>query len=1404
MGSIPPDRSTPAMPTKRQNIATPAIAEADALQRTVLHALCLGATFRTRTWLHALLDMLAGRDGPRRHTADSIRAAMLAAQAAGWIEAHPSRQGLWRLATGVDEAVLLELLDHPNLDSMVEALSHVDGVADPRSPYRRFQSLETAVAVLRLQLLAGKPLDEVASRWKEACAWIGWDTAVRYATRSATSVALLKRLHPALQAQLLADRLAHVLDSWQADPWPVESLARELLATPGLQNDLRLLTLLAQYRLCSGRDGDAIESMQPLRGERDEANDRDALFQAVEGAVCAGQGRWAEAQQRYEGALSMLKKISGQRRHLLPEPLQWPYLQCLLAQRTTASLDKALRFCLAEAGQRRPTVDTPWGVVALALQMQRGDVPRQLHVFHVARGSGLDVHFWQWLMRAWLKDDGAAESLSKDESAAAQALRSGLKAAGLQRLHDQLEDALNVLHGRPVRSTFFVTGVQQTWQAALAALAGIGGAARSAASDTAAQDVRICWSVDLNSTGGIMDVVPFEQKRGARGWTKPQPVSLRKLSQSTKLAAHDAHVVACVQRAPSAGARELRLDLAGAVMALVGHPAVELKERPGVTVTLETSQPRLEVEDAGDQLRLSVHPALRAARTSWYGASAGEQRAADALGAITVIRDGSQRARVVRFTPEQRRAAMLLNDGLIVPKSASEQLQAVLQGLAAHFEVHADAGLDARDVAAISSLRAELKPAGDGLHLRLVVAPFGDDGPRCVPGHGRSRMIATVKAQTLRAVRDLAVEQEYVDQVLQACPLLAAAGDDIAEFEVLNAEDALSVLETLSKLDYVQALDWPAGRAVSVVPVELRQLRVQVRAEREWFALSGGVPIDEAQVLGIEQLLQWSASARGRFVPLGEGRYLALTQELRSRIADLAAVAEVQRGQTTVPAAAIAWLDHALQGADWQADEVLLQRLDRLAASRQQEPQLPAALQAQLRTYQLEGYQWAMRLASAGWGACLADDMGLGKTLQALAVLQARAAGGPALVVAPTSLTGNWLGEARRFAPSLTLSLYADDANRDALLRDANAGEVVLVSYQLLQLNAEAFAARPWHTLVLDEAQALKNSAAKRTQAVQTLQADFRLALSGTPIENRLAELWSIMQVCNAGLLGSLARFNERFAGPIERERDREAQRTLKRLVAPFVLRRTKAQVLDDLPPRTELALMVQPDEHERAHYEALRRQALASSEAVLAEGGGQAQINVLAQLTRLRRAACDPRLVSPQLGRAGSKVQAFGELAAELVANGHKALVFSQFVDFLGLLREPLDAAGIQYQYLDGSTPAAERTRRVAAFQAGVGSLFLISLKAGGFGLNLTVADYVVIADPWWNPAAEDQASGRAHRIGQVRPVTVYRLVNAGTLEERIVELHQHKRALAEGVLEGADTGGVLDARALVELMRG
>jgi SNF2 family DNA or RNA helicase len=453
-------------------------------------------------------------------------------------------------------------------------------------------------------------------------------------------------------------------------------------------------------------------------------------------------------------------------------------------------------------------------------------------------------------------------------------------------------------------------------------------------------------------------------------------------------------------------------------------------------------------------------------------------------------------------------------------------------------------------------------------------------------------------------------------------------------------------------------------------------------------------------------------------------------------------------------------------------------------------PQLPSTLQAELRDYQREGFEWLARLAHWGVGACLADDMGLGKTLQALALLLARAPGGPALVVAPTSVCMNWISEAARFAPTLKVKLFGP-GDRAQMLDELEPFDLVVVSYGLLQLEAPLFVKPRWHTIVLDEAQAIKNAHTRRSQAVMALQGDFRMVATGTPLENHLGELWNLFRFINPGLLGTSDQFNLRFAGPIERAQDKRteaaARARLRRLIQPFILRRTKAQVLAELPPRTEIVLPVELSEEETALYESLRREAL-DKLASLEAPQNQKAIQILAEMMKLRRACCNPELVAPGAGIASSKLAAFARLAGDLLENRHKVLVFSQFVDHLSLIRKLLDERGVRYQYLDGSTPMQERKKRVDAFQAGDGDVFLISLKAGGVGINLTAADYVIHMDPWWNPAVEDQASDRAHRMGQQRPVTIYRLVARHTIEEGIVDLHKHKRDLADSLLEGSD----------------
>jgi SNF2 family DNA or RNA helicase len=360
--------------------------------------------------------------------------------------------------------------------------------------------------------------------------------------------------------------------------------------------------------------------------------------------------------------------------------------------------------------------------------------------------------------------------------------------------------------------------------------------------------------------------------------------------------------------------------------------------------------------------------------------------------------------------------------------------------------------------------------------------------------------------------------------------------------------------------------------------------------------------------------------------------------------------------------------------------------------------ELPDGFRATLRDYQLKGYQWMQRLASVGLGACLADDMGLGKTVQSIAVLLARAGDGPSLVLAPTSVCSNWETEVEAFAPQLKL-ICLREGDRGTLLRSASNFDVVICTYGLLSLEAERLQQVQWGTVILDEGQNIKNSLTKRSQAVMDLKAGFRIVLSGTPIENHLAELWNLFRFLNPGLLGTIEQFRKRFQDPIERNNDSIALDRLKRIVSPFLLRRIKNKVLHELPPITEIVLELEPSIAERTILETLRRQYLEDL-----DDNKDKTMQVLAALMRLRRACCNVDLIKPGLNIPSSKLEAFLDLVEELREGDHRALVFSQFVDHLTILRKALDERGTKYQYLDGSTSVRKRAEAVAAFQAGQG----------------------------------------------------------------------------------------------------
>lgn len=479
---------------------------------------------------------------------------------------------------------------------------------------------------------------------------------------------------------------------------------------------------------------------------------------------------------------------------------------------------------------------------------------------------------------------------------------------------------------------------------------------------------------------------------------------------------------------------------------------------------------------------------------------------------------------------------------------------------------------------------------------------------------------------------------------------------------------------------------------------------------------------------------------------------------------------------------------------------------------------LPATLNAELRPYQLEGFNWLSFLYRHGLGGVLADDMGLGKTVQALALICAAkeatrdaaaepgagAAPGaaPFLVVAPTSVVGNWEAETARFAPGLTVRAISETfAKSGSKPAEAMAGaDIVITSYALFRIDYDAYAGREWSGLVLDEAQFVKNHQSKAYQCARKLPAVFKLAITGTPLENNLMEFWALTSIVAPGLFSSPKRFAEYYQKPVEKNGDKAQLDKLRRRVRPLMMRRTKEQVIHDLPPKQEQILeVVLNPRHQKVYQTHLQRER--QKILGLIDDVNKNRFTIFQSLTLLRQLSLDPSLIDPSLsGVRSSKLDVLFEQLDDLVAEGHRALIFSQFTGFLGKVRERLIEEGIEFCYLDGST--RNRTDVVNEFKNGAAPVFLISLKAGGFGLNLTEADYVFLLDPWWNPASEAQAVDRTHRIGQARNVMVYRLVAKDTIEEKVMALKAKKSQLFADVMEGdALSGGALTADDLAGL---
>lgn len=963
------------------------------------------------------------------------------------------------------------------------------------------------------------------------------------------------------------------------------------------------------------------------------------------------------------------------------------------------------------------------------------------------------------------------------------------------------KEALELHQELKTTTLFDLVKPQAEWERALNAMSQL---VSPPTSEIDKNEERIVWMLNIDRFEEY-NLTPKLQKKNKQGsWTKGRNIALKRLKKEQHelppLSEHDLDVASAIYEQPDYDAYYHRgpqfiLDLNSAWPKLVGHPHLYWEGARNTPIELSQNDFELLVIEEGDNLRISFYPPFDDSQEdSQY----------------LIHKETPTRLCIYQKSEQVMRLSEIVANGIVIPREAENNLRETLSTLAPMINIQSDLEgvVDAEKVEADSRIHANLLPYGDGLRATLRVRPFGEYGAYFAPGHGRSKLSVEHEGSLYSTTRDLDKEKELLNTLLQHSSILGEEEEFNDEYLLDEPQDCLELLEQLhAEADGEDAnviIAWPEGEVMRIASrFDTNNLRLNINKKGDWFQLEGSISTDPSLVLSLRQLLNLSSDTKGRFLKLEDGQYLSLTHQFRKKLDSIHRYAELDgEGAKISGLASLALEDLTDMVGELTVDEAWKEHIHNIQALDDHNPSIPSTLQTDLRDYQEEGYRWMSRLAKWGVGACLADDMGLGKTIQTLALLLERASMGPVLVVAPTSVSNNWDSEIRKFSPTLKPHFYRE-GHRQNLLDKAGPFDVVIASYGLLQQDGEQFIEKHWATIVLDEAQAIKNINAKRTQIAHKLNSDFKLLTTGTPIENHLGELWSLFRFINPGLLGTQQQFMQHFITPIEKDNDADARNHLKKLIQPFILRRTKTEVLDELPPKTEITVEIPLTEGERALYEAVRSSALESLSKDEDEKQGGNHLKVLAAITKLRLASCHPKLVMDDSTLSSSKLERFGELVDELLENNHKALVFSQFVKYLAIIREYLDKRGIKYQYLDGSTPVSQRKTRVDDFQNGEGELFLISLKAGGSGLNLTAADYVIHMDPWWNPAVENQASDRAHRIGQTRPVTIYRLVAENTIEQKIVKLHQHKRDLAESLLEGSNMSGSMSANQMLEMMR-
>lgn len=743
----------------------------------------------------------------------------------------------------------------------------------------------------------------------------------------------------------------------------------------------------------------------------------------------------------------------------------------------------------------------------------------------------------------------------------------------------------------------------------------------------------------------------------------------------------------------------------------------------------------------------------------------------------------------------------LLSIGLF-PMEAEKQLQQFFPKLEDAIEIHGDISnetdqMETIDGSSILLLQARQKKGV--FLLQLAVRPMPQGHRTFVPGRGAEIVYDELDGKRFIIRRDLKKERErlaivqskledmgvaYERELTEEVHVKPVDHSNPAEIMELIAEQMLQLIEFVQKNTSDFILEWPEGEKLRLVSLEPTDFNIEMTGHGSWFAIEGTVNVGDAQLENMHYLLCALGECHGKYVRISDKQFVTMSQTLREQIERIDALLN---GQGKLSMMQAAMLSDDLSAFGVRTPEEIQELRKKILESNDVRAKIPTSLQATLRPYQQEGFQWMSRLGHWGAGGCLADDMGLGKTVQSITFLLSKADEGASLVLAPTSVVPNWRKELKRFAPDLDVIVLNEVNGRASVIQEAGPNTVIVGTYGMLNSEVEAMTEKRWNTIFLDEGHTIKNRNARTTITAMQLKSNYRFILTGTPIQNHLGELWTLFRFLIPTLLGSYDEFFHKFRGPIETNHDIAKQIQLQRIIKPFLLRRTKEEVIKELPVKKEMIIPVHLSDEEMSIYELIRRRAetrIQKADPISDPTGKDKKIRIdtLAEITRLRMAACCAGLVQKNWQGTCAKIDKFVSLTRQLRQTGENhILVFSQFTSFLEKVKVALDLAGIDYLYLDGETPLKTREHLVERFQSGECCIFLISLKAGGLGLNLTKANCVIHLDPWWNPAIEQQATDRAYRIGQEREVNVYHLISENTLEEKILNMHNDKRGLAK-----------------------